>query len=299
MKILVTGGAGFIGGHISIALKKRGYEVILVDNMENAPMREKVKSHGLEIKVVDLRDNVEIPSADVIIHASAYIDVAESFSRPYDYIVNNTAVTAKIADIAWRRNSYLIYLSSAAVYGDPIYLPVDEDHPRNPLSPYGLSKKLGEDVVNFYAERGLRATTLRLFNVYGPCQSESYAGVISRFIKQTCRDQPLVIYGDGSQTRDFIHVYDVVELVQLLIERQPTGVYNVGSGRQVSIRELAMLVAEISGRKPRIEYHPPRPGDIKHSVANIRKALELGWRPRVQLADGIRELLQKSGCLNN
>lgn len=298
MKILVTGGAGFIGGHISVALKDKGYDVIVVDNMENAPMREKIKSHGIETLVIDLRADVEIPSADVIIHTAAYVDAFESFSKPFDYIVNNTAVTARIADLAWKKNSYLVYLSSASVYGDPVYLPIDENHPRNPLSPYGLSKKLGEDVIEFYSRLGLRATILRLFNVYGPCQSKAYAGVISRFINQIRRGQPLVIYGDGNQTRDFIHIYDVVELVRLLVERPSIGVFNVGSGRQVSIIELARMLSEITNSKINIVFAPARPGEIRHSVANIKKVMELGWRPRIQLMDGLRELLIKPDCLD-
>ncbi|MEM4717895.1 MAG: NAD-dependent epimerase/dehydratase family protein [Desulfurococcaceae archaeon] len=298
MKILITGGAGFVGGHIAVHLSREGYKVIVIDNLENASMIKTVRSSNIEIIVGDLREHIDLPRVDVIVHASAYISVDESFQKPYEYIVNNTAVTAKIAKFALNNNSYLVYMSSAAVYGNPEYIPISEDHPRKPLSPYGLSKLLGEEVVFFYGGLGLRFSIARLFNVYGMCQSDAYAGVITRFIKRARRNQPIVIYGDGSQTRDFIHVRDVVEFIKTLIERRPTGVFNVGSGRAISISELAKIVIELSGVDSKPMYYPPRPGDIRHSVADIRKAMELGWAPRVDLYSGILELLTSDQCID-
>ncbi|MEM4439373.1 MAG: GDP-mannose 4,6-dehydratase [Pyrobaculum sp.] len=178
-----------------------------------------------------------------------------------------------------------MYISSAAVYGEPKCLPIDEEHPKEPTSPYGLSKLWGEQIASLYARLGLKLTILRLFNVYGPGQSGLYAGVVSKFIERAKKREPLIIYGDGSQTRDFILV---TELVAVVIEKKALRNYNVGSGK--SIRELADIVSKVAGLATDHIYMPPRPGDIKHSLADIRRAVELGWAPRRELQKEIEKL---------
>lgn len=295
MKILITGGAGFIGGHLSIHLSKRGFDIIALDNLERSSMTKILEENNIEILRKDLRTIDEIPRVDVVIHTAAYIDVAESIEKPYEYLVNNTAVVGKLAKKTLDQGSRIVYTSTAAVYGEPLYIPIDENHPRKPISPYGLSKLLGEEILGFYSERyGLKYTILRLFNVYGPCQNKTYAGVISRFIERALSRTPLVIHGDGSQTRDFIHVEDVARLVEIIVEKDITGVYNVGSGKATSIRKLAEMVLEISNLELDIIHTPPRPGDIKHSVADIRRAMDLGWAPRIELSNGLSRLIKTS-----
>ncbi|MEM1638492.1 MAG: GDP-mannose 4,6-dehydratase [Desulfurococcaceae archaeon] len=298
MKILVTGGAGFIGGHLALHLKRKGFNVIAVDNLERSSevMIKLIRDAEIPLLVEDLRDSSELPVADVIIHAAAYIDVAESFKKPYEYMVNNVAVTGRMAKKAFDEKSYLIYISSAAVYGNPVYLPIDEVHPRNPLSPYGLSKLLGEQVVEFYSKLGLRSSIVRLFNVYGPCQSEAYAGVITKFINRVKRGELPIIFGTGGQTRDFIHVRDVAEFIEVLIMRNERDVFNVGTGKATSINELADLIIKLAGVNMEPIYAPHRRGDIEHSVANVSKALSLGWKPRICLEEGLRELLRVTNC---
>jgi len=298
LKVLITGGAGFIGGHLAIYLRSRGFDVVVVDNLEKAPMVKAVREAEIPLIIGDLRSNVELPRVDAIVHAAAYIDVAESFEKPYEYIVNNVAATSKIAKIAFENNSYLVYISSAAVYGNPVYLPIDEDHPRNPLSPYGLSKHLGEQVTEFYGRLGLKSSVVRLFNVYGSCQSMEYAGVITRFINRVKRGEPPIIFGDGEQTRDFIHVKDVATFIEAIITRGETGVFNVGTGKATTINLLAELVIKLAGLNLKPVHGPPRRGDIEHSVANVSKALSIGWKPRISLEEGLYELLREPSCRN-
>lgn len=293
MKIVVTGGAGFIGGNLSIYLKDRGYDVIAIDSLERASNKDLLEDYGVKLMVLDLRSSTDIPRADTIIHAAAYIDVDESFRKPYDYIVNNTAVTMAIARKALDYNAKLIYLSSAAVYGEPRYVPIDEDHPKEPISPYGLSKLMGEHAVLFYGRLGLRYAIVRPFNVYGLGQSGSYTGVISKFVERVRRGEPPVIYGDGSQTRDFIHVSDLSKLIERIIELDAEGVYNAGSGVETRIVDLARLILKLANLELEPVYMDARLGDIKRSCADIRRARSLGWSVEKTLEEGLRELLYR------
>lgn len=189
----------------------------------------------------------------------------------------------------------MVFLSSAAVYGDPVTLPVSEDHPLNPLSPYGLSKVFSEKVVEFFGRHGLRYTILRLFNVYGPSRrGSSYAGVIARFIDRVRQGLPPVVYGDGEQTRDFIHVLDVARFIELVVEKRLWGeVFNVATGKPTRIADLAKLIIELFNLGIEPLYSPPRAGDIRHSYADISKAVKLlGFNPSIELEEGLKQLIQ-------
>ncbi|MGC9050869.1 NAD-dependent epimerase/dehydratase family protein [Pyrobaculum sp.] len=287
VRVAVTGGAGFIGSHIAVHLARLGYRVVAVDSLERATGFERLEEAGVPLVRADLRHD-DLPDADVVVHAAAYIDVAESWERPYEYMWNNAAVTAKVAKRAAERGAHLIYISSAAVYGEPEYLPIDERHPTKPKSPYGLSKLVGEQIAEMLTKK---LTVARLFNVYGPGQSGPYSGVITKFIQRAKQGKPPVIFGDGEQTRDFIHVEDVARFVAVTVEKGATGVYNVGTGIAVSIRKLADIVMKIFKIEGTVRYAPPRPGDIKHSVAEISRAFSLGWKPQIALEDGLRKLI--------
>jgi len=286
VRVVVTGGAGFVGSHVAVWLAERGFKVVAVDSLERASAVRRLEEAGVPLVVGDVRF-VDLPPADAVVHAAAYISVEESWERPYDYMWNNAAATAKVAKQCAERGARLVYISSAAVYGEPVRLPISEDHPTRPLSPYGLSKLAGERVVEMLTPG---AAVLRLFNVYGPGQTGPYAGVITKFLERARRGLPPVIYGDGGQTRDFVHVSDVARFVEVVLDRGASGVFNVGSGRAVSIRELAGFVMSLAGLDGGPVYAPPRPGDIKHSVADITKARGLGWEPRVGIEEGLRWL---------
>jgi UDP-glucose 4-epimerase len=201
---------------------------------------------------------------------------------------------------AARRSGHLkrlVYISSAAVYGLPLYVPIDEDHPKRPLSPYGVSKLSGELYARIFHELyGVPTVCIRLFNVYGKGQDPNspYSGVISKFLERIRKGMPLVIYGDGEQTRDFIHVHDVGDMIISSIEgNEVVGeVFNCGTGREVSIKELAKKMLSLSGKDLEVKHLDARPGDIKRSCADMRKAEKvLGFKPKISLEEGLRRLL--------
>jgi UDP-glucose 4-epimerase len=304
MKVLITGGAGFIGHNLAIRLKNNGFEVSVLDSLERSTgfAVERLKEESIPVlragvKSTDVVKNA-LKGVDAVVHAAAYTDVAESMENPVLYLDNNALGTALVAEASLKtRVGLFIYLSSAAVYGDPVRLPVDENHPTRPLSPYGLSKLMGEDVVKFFSRLGLRYVVLRLFNVYGPGQNTAYAGVITRFLERVGNGLPPVVYGDGEQTRDFIHVDDVSKAVELALRLKCfNDVFNIGSGSPVRIRDLAGLVMRLNRVEGEPVYAASRLGDIKHSYADISKARSiLGFEPGIGLEEGLRRLVQQKG----
>lgn len=300
MRVLITGGAGFIGHNTAIYLKKNGYEVIAFDNFKRArdSALERLAMHGVPIVKGDILGaralKEALDSVDVVVHAAAYISVEESMKKPTLYFRNNVAGTANVAHVCLHGGvKLLVYISSASVYGNPTTLPVNEDHPTNPISPYGLTKLMGEQITKFYGGQGLKYIILRLFNVYGPGQSGAYAGVINRFIMRLSEGKPPIIYGDGMQTRDFIHVYDVAEAIKLSIEGGVKNeVFNIAAGRPTTIRELAENIIRLAGSDLKPLFKRTRVGDIRYSYADISKAERLlGFKPKISLEQGLRDLL--------
>jgi UDP-glucose 4-epimerase len=251
----------------------------------------------------DIRDsglvNILVGQADIVIHCAAQISVSRSMEDPVFDANNNVMGTLNLLNAA-RRSSIkrFVYFSSAAVYGDPIHLPVDELHPQNPMSPYGASKLSGEKyALMFNKAYGLPAAALRPFNIYSPRQDPSnpYSGVISKFIDNVRHDKPPVIFGDGTATRDFVSVHDVVDLVMLMLEKDAAigKVFNCGTGNVTSIGELAETIVALYGKSLKPAYEPERPGDIKDSYADISLAKSvLGYQPRVSLQDGLKEIIE-------
>jgi UDP-glucose 4-epimerase len=304
MHVVITGGAGFIGGHLAIYLKERGYKVTCIDNLSRASksMIKTLEKEKIPLIISDIRETNKLleifKDTDAVVHAAALISVEESIKDPLLYLDNNTIGTASVTKACIDASAHkLIYLSSAAVYGDPIKLPIDEDHPTNPLSPYGLSKLFGEEIIKTLSRLyPFDYIILRLFNVYGPGQSEEYAGVITKFINRVRKRLPPIIFGDGEQTRDFIHVNDVCHAVELAITTKNTNnVYNIASGTATKIKELAQLIMNIANISSEPIYSAPKPGDIKHSYANINKARKLlNFTPRINLEKALKELMQTS-----
>jgi len=300
LRIAITGGAGFIGHNLALYLAERGYGIAVIDTSERATPTavRRLRTAGIPIYRMDARDLggslSSIGDIDFIVHSAAYVSVEESLSKPELYFENNAMTTLSIARLCTEKRIPIIYFSSAAVYGEPLKLPIGEDHPLDPISPYGLSKLFGEEILKLYSKFGLKYTILRLFNVYGPGQSSSYAGVVSRFIESALKGSDLTVYGDGSQTRDFVHVRDVARAVELALEKQAYGeVLNIGSGRAISIRELAELMRRSICPGCQIVHKPARPGDIRHSCADISRAQKvLGYQPSISLEEGIRELAE-------
>lgn len=304
-KVLVTGGAGFIGSHLVDRLMNEGYEVVVLDNF-SAGKIENVQRHlgdqSFHLIKGDVR-NLEdvrkaVGDADAVFHLAAIVNVPLSIEDPL--LVNDVNVrgTLNLLEVSLKENiEWFIYISSCAVYGEARYLPIKEEHPIMPLSPYAISKLAAEHYCKiFYRIHGLKTVCLRFFNVYGPRQSEGpYSGVITQFIDELRQGKPPIIYGDGEQTRDFVYVEDVVEASMLVLQGQRCvgEVINVGTGKPTTVNELANVLMELFRETSvKSEYTSPRAGDIQHSHADINKAKTMvGYKPSVTLKEGIRKLL--------
>lgn len=304
--VLVTGGAGFIGLHLVKKLLSLGIDVVVFDifgSNVREKMLENLAEEKLGGKLTVVRGDIleggsrlrkALASADAVVHLAAIVEISTSVEMPelVDRVnaLGTLFVLKACADAGVRR---FVYTSSCAVYGEAQYLPIDEDHPLQPLSPYGVSKLVGEKYCQVFQElHGIEVVILRLFNVYGPWQSiRGYSNVISSFVERLVKNKPVVIYGDGFQTRDFVYVEDVVNaLVKALTSDKAIGeVLNVGTGVRTSIRSLVQIISKALGREEvEVVYAPPRPCEIKHSQASIEKSLRvLGYKPAYTLREGL------------
>jgi UDP-glucose 4-epimerase len=297
-KILITGGLGQVGSYLCESLCIDN-EVTVLDNFSSTG--NKVPESVCVVRG-DIRDrplvNSLVKDADAVIHCAAQIFVSRSMDDPVFDAENNVMGSLNLLDAA--RNSDVkrfVFFSSAAAYGNPVRLPIAEDHPQDPMSPYGASKASAEKyVIMFSKAYGLPATSIRPFNIYSPRQDPSnpYSGVISKFIDRVSEGKPPVIFGDGSATRDFVSVHDVVDMVLLMLEKQSAvgRSFNCGTGNVTRIDDLANMIIELCGKSLMPEMRLERPGDIKDSYADISLAKDiLGYMPKVALRDGIRDML--------
>jgi UDP-glucose 4-epimerase len=290
--VLVTGGAGFIGGHIARTLADDN-EVAVLDIRPDAPSDAVSRIEG------DIRDEdtveAAVAGADVVFHEAAMVSVDESVAKPKESHDVNATGTLNVLEAARTHDARVVLASSAAVYGDPNETPVPETHPLEPTSPYGLDKLASDHYARLYHDLyGLETAALRYFNVYGPGQTGGdYAGVIEVFLEQARNDDPITVHGDGEQTRDFVHIDDVVQANLLAAETDAVGqAFNVGTGESVTIRRLAELLRDAVDSDSEIVHTDPREGDIQHSCADISKARdELGYEPAFELEDGLRTLI--------
>lgn len=290
--VLVTGGAGFIGSHIADMVVDHA-DVRILDDLSRGS-RDHVPDQATLIEG-DIRDEDTVERAmdgiDFLFHEAGLVSVPESLERPMDCHEINGTATVRLLEAGRRNDSRVVIASSAAIYGHPGHVPVPEDASKDPQSPYGIEKLSADHYVQTYAAQyGLDAVALRYFNVYGPRQSGGqYSGVISAFVDQARNGGPITVEGDGEQTRDFIHVDDVVDanLRAATIDSAETA-FNVGTGTSVTINELAETVRDIVDADVPITHVDPRPGDIRHSKADISRARrELDFDPSIQLADGL------------
>ncbi|HEY8486515.1 MAG TPA: NAD-dependent epimerase/dehydratase family protein [Limnochordales bacterium] len=297
-RVVVTGGAGFIGSHVAEAFRAEGWAVAVADDLSRG--RQSAVPPDAELWVVDVGTArfAELVAAfrpDVVVHLAAQVSVAASVEQPQEDARRNVLGTVAVARAAWQAGARrLVAASSAAVYGIPHRLPVPEEHPLQPLSPYGVSKLATEQYVRVLAEQaGREWCVLRYANVYGPRQrSEGEAGVVAVFARAALRGQSLPVHGDGGQTRDFVFVADVAEatLRAACVPRAAGQVFNVGTGRETAVLELARRLWAAAGRDGEVplRFEPPRPGDVRRSVLDVgRAARELGWQARVELERGL------------
>ncbi len=302
-RVIVTGGAGFIGSHLAGELAKRGYQVIILDNLSKGrlsniePVLKNGSAEFVQGDITNLPLLMKLFSgADYVFHQAAIPSVPFSIKSPRTSHNANITGTMNVLLAAKDKGiKKVVYASSSSVYGDTPILPKVEDMIPNPLSPYAVTKLTGEYYCKVFHEiYGLNTVCLRYFNVYGPRQDPNspYAAVISLFINNVSTGKSPIIFGNGEQSRDFTYVKDVAEANILAVESNATGIFNLGSSQSVTINRLAQLVIKLVGNstiKP--VYKDPRPGDITHSLADISKARAFGYYPKYSLEVGLKETL--------
>jgi UDP-glucose 4-epimerase len=303
-KVVITGGAGFIGSHLARRLVMRNHCTVIDDlstgRIQN--LADDIAEHRLEFvqgSILDLELLQGLfKDADYVFHEAAMVSVPRSMEKPLACTMVNVIGTLNVL-LAARDNrvAKVACASSSSVYGDTPDLPRREHAKPSPLSPYAVSKLAGELYCRVFSSAfGVATVCLRYFNVYGPGQDphSQYAAVIPRFIKRVLNGEPPIIFGDGTQTRDFTFVEDVVEANILAMESNATGVFNIGTGKSISISDLANEIIDITGRSLVPLFQEKRAGDVEHSVADISKASTFGYRPKYSLREGITEILRQT-----
>jgi UDP-glucose 4-epimerase len=305
-RVLVAGGAGFIGSHIVDALLRRGTEVGIIDDFSTGEAANLARppSPLLQLHRGDIRDEAFVKSAvrgyDAVIHEAARVSVTRSVEDPE--LTNSVNVSGTLNVLCAARDAGVkrfVYASSSSVYGETEVQPKVETMAPNPISPYAVSKLAAENYCRVFASvYGMETVSLRYFNVYGPRQKHGqYSGVIPAFVKRVMGNEPPVIFGDGEQTRDFTYVEDVVSANLLSLEApMKTGqaeVLNVGSGRNVTLNKLAATIAALMGRPElKAEHAAPRAGDVRNSLSDIgRAASAIGYHPKTTLESGLRSVI--------
>ncbi len=297
MKALVTGGAGFIGSNIVRRLLAEGHEVVVLDDLSSG-YRENLVD-GVSFLQGDVRDGDFVRRAasgsDVVLHLAASVGNKRSIEHPLTDAAINVLGTLHVLEAARAHGiRRVVFSSSAGIFGELKTLPIAEDHPQDPDSPYGTTKLAAEKLCLVYNKLyGMGNVCLRYFNVYGPHQRfDAYGNVIPIFANRLLARRPLTIFGDGGQTRDFVNSRDVAaaNLRAALAPAAVQGVFNIGSATRISINDLARRMQEVAGAPVGVEYGPPRPGDVRDSLADIRRARELlGFEPEVTLERGLAE----------
>jgi UDP-glucose 4-epimerase len=298
MKTLVTGGAGFIGSNLVRHLVARGHHAVVLDNLSSGCAANLVEHPSVEFVHGDVRDpgavDVAMRGVDVVFHLAASVGNKRAIDNPIEDADINVLGTLRVLEAMRRaRVRKIVASSSAGIFGELKHLPIDEHHPVEPDTPYGASKLCEEKQCLAYAKLyEIEALCLRYFNVYGPNQRfDAYGNVIPIFVFRMLDDEPVIVHGDGEQTRDFVSVHDVVQAnVRAAAARGVSGAFNIGSGTRVTINTLVEALGRASGLPVSVHHGPPRPGDVRHSLADIRAArAAFGYRPAVSLEQGLAE----------
>lgn len=309
MRVLVTGGAGFIGHHLAIAWRRRGAHVVVLDNFRTGTranvnaVLDAAGPDGFTLVEASVTDRAAVREAvrgcSIVHHLAAQVSVPESVERTDECVQINVNGTLHVLDAARSEGvRRVVFSSSAAVYGDDPRSPKTEDLTPAPKSPYGITKLDGELYLRMYAEmHGLPTVSLRYFNVFGPRQDprSAYAAAVPIFVQRALANAPITVFGDGEQTRDFVYVEDVA-LANILAAGHPDAghgeVFNVAQGGRITINELVARVCSLTGSSSRVDHGPERTGDIRHSLADVdRIGAALGFSPRVGLEEGLRRTI--------
>jgi len=302
MKIVVTGGAGFIGLYLINHLLKKENQITILDNFSNSDKNlTKILQHkNLKIIEGDIRKindvNNCLKEQDIVIHLAAKISVSQSILNPSETFEVNVDGTKNVLEACKKNNiKKIIIASSAAVYGEGgSGMKLKENTKTDPVSPYGKSKLIMEQEIekNLLKYNKLDCIILRFFNIFGVGQTSEYAGVITKFVERISLDKPLEIFGDGMQTRDFVSIHDIVESINAAIKNGKNGTYNIASGKAITINKLAEFMISLSGKNLEIHHISEKHGDIRHSEADISLAREkIGYLPKLKL-DEIKKFMQ-------
>ena len=299
-RVLVTGGAGFIGSHLVDRLVEEGCGVVVLDNLSSGSLkniRDHVDSGKVRFIEGDVRGSEVVEEAvkgvEHVCHLAAVVSVPYSMREPLlTHSVNATGTLNLLVSSLKHEVEKFVYVSTCAVYGEPEYLPVDEVHPVNPISPYAASKLAAEHYCKaFQKDYGLKTVILRPFNVYGPRQND---GVVAQFLQQVKKGGLPIIYGNGRQTRDFVYVRDAVDAIVLALKHDVAvgKIFNIGTGEATTINELAQLLLRILGLELKPIREEQRMGDVRESCADIRRAeKELGYKPRFSLEKALKDFV--------
>jgi UDP-glucose 4-epimerase len=300
MKVLVTGGAGFIGSHVVDTFIAAGHDVLVVDNLstgKRANLNAKARFFQLDILDPKTADLIRDEKPDVLDHHAAQMDVRRSVADPVFDARTNILGTIGLLEASRQAGvkRVLFVSSGGAVYGEQETFPAPETHPTWPVSPYGVSKRAGELYAFFYqTEYRLPFLAFRYANVYGPRQDpHGEAGVVAIFSGRMLRGEDVTVNGDGTQTRDYVYVGDVARANLLALERDVRGPVNIGTGVETDVNALARLLLDAAGSKSVVRHGPAKSGEQRRSVVDVRRAAaELGWRPEVPLAEGLRRTVE-------
>ncbi|RSK28326.1 NAD-dependent epimerase/dehydratase family protein [Bacillus sp. HMF5848] len=291
-KVIVTGGSGFIGSHILEELQQQGYESYNIDIKKPTY----IKDNFIQCDVRSETDVLEIFAEidpDYVIHLAAQTSVPYSMKNATDDAINNIIGTVNVLEACKAMNvKKIIFASTAAVYGDPDSLPIKEESPLRPLSPYGQSKKTAEEYIRLYRELyGLKYVILRFGNVFGPRQKHGgEAGVISIFMNQIIQNHPIEVYGSGNQTRDFIYVKDIVKANLVALKNDESDTFNISSETQMKINDIISDIEHVVNKKLHVTYKDRRLGDIEHNVLSTDKAKnQLKWKPLYSFKEGLSD----------
>lgn len=296
-RVLVTGGAGFIGSHVVRRLSEQGATVLVVDLQWPVDLPPRATFACVDVRDAALVETTRMFGADAVVHLAAQVSVPRSVSFPTADADVNISGTTRAAEAAAAAGAQLVFAASCAVYGVPRRLPVTEAHPLTPHSPYGMSKAAALMYLDLFTrDRGLEATSLVLGNVYGPSvHGRPQPGVIGAFVADALAGRPSTVHGTGGSTRDFVHVDDVVDAVLAACTTPVAGRFNIATGTETSVRDVLALVARATG-EPRAQRHEaPRDGDVPRMRLDVSRARELlGWQPRTDLGAGVAALIQNS-----
>jgi len=300
VNLIVTGGAGFIGSHLTKYLIKKGHNVSVIDNLRRGSfdnlreIKDQIDFQEIDILDYEKMKNV-VKNADGIFHQAALGSVPQSFKEPEEYHRVNAIGTENILKLAKEFGFKVVYASSSSVYGNQDKFPIKEDAEKKPLNPYGQSKLESEQFAKKYADVGVKVIALRYFNVFGIGQNPNYAGVVPKFIERLVQHKPPIIYGDGNQLRNFTFVDDVVEANVLAFENKIEHAFmNIATGVMTSVKELAAVMIRLSGLSIEPTYEQAREGDIEKSQADISLAKNLiNWVPKTTLEEGLEKIFPK------